>query len=547
MARLVRLRRSSMTVPSVTQSSIQRERVAARAARCFATGGAIAYVAASPFSRVGGNTENYFMAGISGLAAYLPPYRVRLDDWCDWYGQSKEKMAAVVGRSFRMRGPTENVYTMAAGALLQLIDNYQIDPSRIRFLALGTESSTDNAAGAVVVKGIVNQALAARGRTELSRYCEVPEFKHACLGGLYGIKNAARFLACEPDNSSLAVVISSDIAEYARGSSGEATQGAGAVAVLMEKNPAIAEIDLAGCGSASDYRMVDFRKPLGRIVGETQRSNGQIRDFPVFNGKYSTTCYIDATMHAMRDMFERRGLDAADYFEKLPLAFMHRPYRRMPESGLGMSYLLALAHSNRQQQLDQLAEAAGGTGKALREELVSTPAVARLVQSQSLADEVYPLASSALKALRSQSTFAERVQSKLIVGADAMMDVGNLYTASLPAWLCAGFEAAATQDGLEAGSEALLVGYGSGDAAEAMPVRFVSGWREAACKIGFATALEGPTDLTQQQYESLHDSGVAKGLPENRRQRFALDRIGDEKAGDFIDYGIEYYRFGDSA
>lgn len=483
------------------------------------------------------------MAGISGLAAYLPPYRVRLDQWCDWYDQSQDKIEAVVGRSFRMRGPTENVYTMAASALLKLIDNYAIDPARIRFLALGTESSTDNAAGAVVVKGIVNRALADRGQGQISRYCEVPEFKHACLGGLYGIKNAARFLCCEGDDSSVAVVISSDVAEYARGSSGEPTQGAGAVAALLEKNAAIGEIDLAGCGSASDYRVVDFRKPLGRIVGEAQRPNGQIRDFPVFNGKYSTTCYIDATLHAMRDMFERRKLDAADYMDGLPMAFMHRPYRRMPETGFGMSYLLALAHSGRQQQLNQIAQLINSTGSALADELLAAPHVADLVDRHSLGDEVYPLASAALKALRATPEFEQAVHGKLTIGAEAMMDVGNLYTAALPAWLCAGIEAAAGQAEINDGSEALLVGYGSGDAAEAMPMRLVNGWRDAAAKIGFQTSLQRPTDLTRQQYESLHDTGLADDLPDNPTQCFHLDHIGARKEGPFIDFGIEYYRF----
>ena len=236
------------------------------------------------------------MPGLSGFSVYLPPYRVQLEQWCDWYQQPWEKISAVVGRSFRVRGPAENVYTMAASALLRLILNYHIDTQKIGFLALGTESSTDNSAGSVVVKGLVNQALHNLGIPEIARNCEVPEFKHACLGGLYGIKNGLRYLACSTDPDAVAVVISADIAEYARGSTGEPTQGAGAVAALLDQHARLATLDLASAGSSSDYRAVDFRKPLGRIVGEKQRINGQIRDFPVFNGKFSTTCYIDATM-----------------------------------------------------------------------------------------------------------------------------------------------------------------------------------------------------------------------------------------------------------
>ena len=128
--------------------------------------------------------------GISGLAAYVPPFRVWLEDWCDWSDNHWPKIREVVGRSFRVRGPNQSVYTMAATAVMRLIDQYDIDPARVKFLGLGTESSTDNSAGAIIVKGMVDQALIAAGKPPIARSCEVPEFKHACLGGVYGMKGA---------------------------------------------------------------------------------------------------------------------------------------------------------------------------------------------------------------------------------------------------------------------------------------------------------------------------------------------------------------------
>ena len=101
--------------------------------------------------------------GISGLAAYIPPYRVWLKDWCQWSGNHWPKINEVVGRSFRVRGPNQSVYTMAATAVMRLINQYEIDPARVKFLGLGTESSTDNSAGAIIVKGMVDQALIMQG------------------------------------------------------------------------------------------------------------------------------------------------------------------------------------------------------------------------------------------------------------------------------------------------------------------------------------------------------------------------------------------------
>ena len=150
--------------------------------------------------------------GLSGLAAYVPPYRVWLKDWCDWTGNHWPKVREVVGRSFRVRGPQHSVYTMAATAVMRLIDQYDVDPTRVSFLGLGTESSTDNSAGAIIVKGMIDRALEARGKPALSRSCEVPEFKHACLGGVYGMKGAIRQLAFDGAGSQ-AIVVCADIAE----------------------------------------------------------------------------------------------------------------------------------------------------------------------------------------------------------------------------------------------------------------------------------------------------------------------------------------------
>jgi len=61
-----------------------------------------------------------------------------------------------------MRGPAQSVYTMAANAVMRLIDAYGVDPRRVGFLGLGTESSTDNSAGAVIVKGMPGRG--ARGQ-----------------------------------------------------------------------------------------------------------------------------------------------------------------------------------------------------------------------------------------------------------------------------------------------------------------------------------------------------------------------------------------------
>jgi len=490
------------------------------------------------------NQSSHKSIGITGLAAYVPPYRVWLEDWCDWTDGQWPKIREVVGRSFRVRGPNQSVYTMAANAVIRLIDQYDVDPNRVKFLGLGTESSTDNSAGAILIKGMVDEALVARGKPPISRSCEVPEFKHACLGGVYGMKGAIRHLALDGAGGQ-AIVVCADIAEYARGSSGEPTQGAGAVAMLLEEDPQLAVVDLVNSGSASDYRIMDFRKPMLRFCGQDRSESHQVQDFPVFNGKYSTTCYVDETLHALQDMYEKRELNPSDYLRSLRTVFLHRPYRRMPETGWAVSYLFALGRGNAEDraELASYCYEAGIDVDAMLTEMLSKPEVAALATPEMLQYEVYPLTMAAMRAFRASRHYRKEILDKLALGSDTMLDLGNLYTAALPAWMAAGFEQALDEDTLSAGEEVLTLGYGSGDAAEVIPFFMADGWREATEKIRFGEAMQHVVDLDREQYEALHDGRRVKGLDYLPRNEFVIDRVGATEERHFSDLGIEYYKF----
>ncbi len=483
--------------------------------------------------------------GISGLAAYAPRNRVWLEDWCEWTGSQWPKIRDVVGRSFRMRSQNHSVYTMAASAVLRLIRQYDIDPSNVRYLGFGTESSTDNSAGAIIIKGMIDEVLVREGRAPISRSCEVPEYKHACLGGVYGMKGALRYLALDGAGSQ-AIVVSADIAEYARGSSGEPTQGAGAVAMLLEEDPDIFEIDLQASGSASDYRFMDFRKPMLRFCGQDRSETHQVQDFPVFNGKYSTTCYIDETLHALRDMCTKRGISAADHLRETATVFMHRPYRRMPETGLAVSWIYAMCDGNSDDraQLAAFCHQAGIEPDALIAELHGEPDVAGLASEERHAQEAYPLTMALLRVFRGSHAYRTRVLDKTALGSDPMLDLGNLYTAALPAWICAGLEEAVQEGRDLTGQEILTFGYGSGDAAEVIPFHVVPGWEKAAARIGFTDALANARDLTQEEYERLHDGKRLPEIDADGSDEFVIDHVGAAADARFQDIGIEYYRYG---
>lgn len=481
--------------------------------------------------------------GVSGLSLYVPAPRVSLAKWCEWTGSPADKVQAVVGRSFRMCSPAENVYTMAAAAAMRLIDAYDVDPRKVGMLVLGTESSTDNAAGAVIVKGMLDRALREQGRPPLSRACEVPEIKHACLGGMYGLKGALRYAACDAGDR-VAIVIAADVAEYARGSTGEQTQGAGAVAMLVERDPKLFSVDLSRTGSASAYRGADFRKPMARhFMAEYASGTSRLHDFPVFNGKYSTLCYVDEVIHALDDMLWRTGLPPEQFYSDVAAVLLHRPYHHLPIQAMAHALVWNLARS----------EAHAARFEALCREAKVDPGTARaqIRTEVSLFDEIeehgpeadpYRDAQVVAKHFARTPEFERFVAEHMSLGTERVKALGNLYTGSLPAWLTAAFADAHDSHLPLTGLRMLAVGYGSGDAAEAWPLRVCQGWEQAAARIGWDDALVGAIDLDRATYEALHDGReLPRELP--RPWGFSITDVGRRFAPQWQDVGIESYRW----
>jgi hydroxymethylglutaryl-CoA synthase len=491
-----------------------------------------------------GNSSDHARPGVSGMSLYVPALRVPLEAWSGWTNNPWAKVQSIVGNSFRVTAPDENVYTMAASAVLRLIRSYDVDPSRIGYLALGTETSTDNSAGSVIVRGMVDRALEELGLPRISRSCEVPELKHACLGGVYAMKAAARYLALDGADK-VAIVVCADIAEYERGSSGEQTQGAGAVALLMEPRARLFELDLARAGSASDYRGPDFRKPHARHFVEGYAKNTKrLHDFPVFSGKYSTYSYLEETIRAFEDMSRRLGVSALEALTGAAAIFFHRPYHHMPVQAAAFLYLLALLESSPDNAtIAQVCKDVGANRDDLVAEAKSRPDLYGRVLAGTGDVDPYPVTSQVVGALRKSAEFKSFLDTKMSLGSRGAADLGNLYTAALPAWMAAGFEEALTKKIDLAERRLLAVGYGSGDAAEAIPVRVAPDWAEAAKRIGFGSALGTAADITQAQYESLHDTGNAPGLPNLPGGRFRIHKVGQRYEPGFQDLGIEYYEY----
>ncbi len=488
-------------------------------------------------------SANRIKVGVSGFSVFLPPFRVRLEDWCEWTGASWEKVRTNVGYSFRVTGPRDSVYTMAATAALRLIINYQINPEEVGFIGLGTESSTDNSAGSIIIRGMLDDALQTMGMPCISRECEVPEFKHACLGGIYALKSALRYVALDGAGRK-AIVVCSDLAEYERGSSGEQTQGAGAVAFLVEENPQLFSVDISNWAGASAYRGVDFRKPVRRLLAKEIRDDMyRLPDYPVFNGKYSMFCYTDQVTYALAYMVKKLGITIRELFHEVEGAFFHRPFHSLPMNVIAALYVWGMTQDDdHKEEFDALCIESNTNAERAVCEATSSPDFFKGALEGRINKDMYPECNRLVRYFKKTHKYKSVLKRKMHLGLELMMELGNLYTGSLPAWIAAGIEEALTNNVDLTDKKFLAVGYGSGDAAEALLITIEKDWQDSAGKIGFTECLKGAVDLSREEYEALHD-GLSGPSPEySPSYQFVVDSIGNHSNG-YSDLGIEYYKY----
>ena len=154
-----------------------------------------------------------------------------------------------------------------------------------------------------------------------------------------------------------------------------------------------------------------------------------------------------------------------------------------------------------------------------------------------------PLSNGVIKKIKNDDQFQNKILAKIEFGSLLTMEMGNIYSGSVFGWLAAGMEDAISRGIDWSNKEALLFGYGSGDAAEVIPLIFTNDWKEASIKTNFSGAFEDQYDLSHQQYLTLRSEKTTNGIDYQLRNQFIVKRIGTEERDDFQDAGIEYYEF----
>ncbi len=238
--------------------------------------------------------------GLESISFFAPQTYVSLDDLAVHHGIDPEKYSKGIGQEkIALPGHDEDIVTMAAEAARPILD--RVGAEGIDTVLFATETGIDQSKAASIY---LHRLLG------LSPNCRCVELKQACYSATAALQMAASYVARKPDRKVL--VIASDVARYDLGSSGEATQGAGAVALLVSASPNIAEIGTASGLYTED--VMDFWRP-------------NYRRTPLFDGKASTLRYLNALVEAWKDYRENGGLD----YDAFSHFCYHVPFSRMGE------------------------------------------------------------------------------------------------------------------------------------------------------------------------------------------------------------------------
>jgi hydroxymethylglutaryl-CoA synthase len=214
--------------------------------------------------------------GIDHMAIYTPGQYLDAIDLAEARGIDPKKFVEGIGISQIAVPPLdEDVVVLAANAGAAALKESGISSQDIGLLVVGTESAVDKSKPTATH---VHELLG------IGSNCRVFDIVHACAGASYGILSALDWLRADSARK-YALVIASDIARYGRNTLGEPTQGAGAAAMLLCRNPRLLELTELSTFSRNAY---DFWKPLSE-------------DYPVVDGMYSAQCYLEAALACFAD------------------------------------------------------------------------------------------------------------------------------------------------------------------------------------------------------------------------------------------------------
>jgi len=426
-------------------------------------------------------------AGIDDIAIYIPRLYLDAGDFAKARGLDPVKLERGLGiGQMAIVDTNQDPACLAANACLRVMQKNKLTPDKIGRLYVATESSFDESkAMNSYVIGMLEQVYG----QDTFGHCGGIECKFACVSGSYALYDNTNWIRAGEAEGKYALVVVSDIAKYDLGSSGEVTQGAGAIAMLLNDNPRLLSFDpkVTATSIKNEY---DFYRPFGK-------------ETPIVHGQYSNLLYLIQVKNALID-YKRKvketgliklkeGETILDYVDYLN---MHLPYSNMGKK--------ALAYLVRHEWRDL------PRWKKIIEEIgmeEPTPKDPRGTIESVLEDADFMANDHQFtKLFTSTEMYAELYESKLASSLIASKMIGNLYTASL----YLGFRSSLEfeyQKGVDMnGKRVGFCSYGSGASAMIFSGVIQPEYEQVVKDMNLEAELGPRTKLSLDEYEDLHEN-----------------------------------------
>lgn len=446
--------------------------------------------------------------GIDSIAYDIPKIYLTITSLANQRNIEPDKLIKGLGLQ-KMSFPDvhQDVVTFAANACLKLIRQEELNAAEIARIYVGSESGVDSSKpiGSYVLSLLESQL----GEKKL-RHCDVVDLTFACIGGVDALQNCLDYIRLNPTKK--AIVIASDNAKYDLNSSGEYTQGAGAIALLITANPRI--LSFSNEVGVSTEGVFDFFKPRRYFSKEeiTHKNDNPewleileneiaiYKEQPVFDGQYSNQCYINRISEAY-EHFKKESNQPEKAYENWSSVLMHLPYCFQGRR----TFIEIFAKENP----DLVNQQIGETAK------------------------------DKIKALAKSPEYIQFVNKKIVPSEIASGQIGNIYTGSIFLGLVSSLCYHAQENSNLENQKVGFIAYGSGSKSKVFEATVAKEWKIQIQKNPIFQTLDNCQAIDFETYVKLHKKELKQSVlkPSNE---FVLKTI--EKVNPVL-VGARYYEF----
>lgn len=453
--------------------------------------------------------------GIDSISYYVPSLYVDIEDLASKRNIPAEKLTYGLGlKKMSIPDFDEDSASIAANSLFKLISEYNINPKEIGRIYIGTESGVDASKpiSSYVVE-ILEEIFKDKYGDRCFKNCDVVDLTFACAGGVDAMQNCCDWVRNGQNRK--AIVIASDIAKYELNSTGEYTQGAGSVSLLICEDPSI--LSFNGSWGVSTKGIGDFFKPRRQykksnilveaaeilnkkisqedaevLLGNTNSkfwsdTNDIIevyKEEPIFEGQYSNESYKERVYEAIEDFNNQNNRNILKEWENI---IFHLPY----------------AYHGRRMITDKWIDWMNKNGDS---ELIYSEAG----KPESDLDKDW------IKKVSKSNIYKDFVDQKIAPGEKASSEIGNMYTASIFMSLISSLVEALSNGNDITNKKIGFISYGSGSKAKIFEGTVQNKWMDRIGTIKLFQNLNSRQKISVDIYEKLHNRKISSNINNNQ-------------------------------